>query len=566
MTLPFGKAANPVPDADAGLLPGALEAQLGLFRMDELRLSTGRTCDGATIPQALWYFADETIATPRAGVAVAGLARGVSVWDDLRQWASTHALDAKLEAPPLVWVGAPEIARGALISGDGRTIAVGESRWSFARVPKIALNRSYYDATSAGYLAGRPIAARGRLQDGSFVARTLWPEAFRLDPAAPVRAIDPTPASLRALVRAAPQGGARSAFSATTLWERRPGAARRWTSAPVLALILNGAQGDDDEAHAGHFALVTGYVGREGAIGDWITNNFYTLDAESEKGILPAMVPLDSYLADLNSGQAWYRPSYLLVAVLGQERTARRVQAALERVYNQFYRHQLAYRHTTMNCASISVDALRVLGLEVPARGATSWPAALLGLPYFALHDRSVAKGAQTFDYLTEDRTRLLPAAAFEEVGARLLALASGTRQAASAFESAFAEDVEAIVYLAVPQLPSSRAWGDFPVASAWEYRKRYPRDPARAKIIPVPDRPFPDALRDADLLPPPQPRSDVAIALWAILSVIGIPWLAWRWLRRRRGAHAPARRGAVATAPLGVAAEESTGDAPTPR
>src|SRR5207248_1465173 len=42
-------------------------------------------------------------------------------------------------------------------------------------------------------------------------------------------------------------------------------------------------------------------VGDEGAISDWIVNNFYTLDTESEKGILPAMVPLDNYLTDLNS-------------------------------------------------------------------------------------------------------------------------------------------------------------------------------------------------------------------------------------------------------------------------
>jgi hypothetical protein len=71
----------------------------------------------------------------------------------------------------------------------------------------------------------------------------------------------------------------------------------------VLALVINGAQGDDDEAHAGHFALVTGRTREDGAIGDWLVNNFYALDSESEKGILAAPVPLDNYLADLNSGQ-----------------------------------------------------------------------------------------------------------------------------------------------------------------------------------------------------------------------------------------------------------------------
>jgi len=157
----------------------------------------------------------------------------------------------------------------------------------------------------------------------TFTARTLWPEDFRLDRNAPARAIPSDSEALRSLVRARPGGGAREPFDAIVLWERTPGAARRWDGAPLLAAMLNGAQGDDDEAHAGHFALVTGYVGPDGAIGDCITNNFYTLDAESEKGILPAPVPLDNYLADLNSGQAWYRPSYLVVAVLKRERVAR---------------------------------------------------------------------------------------------------------------------------------------------------------------------------------------------------------------------------------------------------
>jgi hypothetical protein len=89
-------------------------------------------------------------------------------------------------------------------------------------------------------------------------------------------------------------------------------------------------------------------------------------------------------------------------------------------------------------------------------------------------------------------------------------------------------------VFMRVPQLPSSRAWGDYPIVSAWEYRTRYPSDPAKVQIIPVPPRPFPDHLRDADLLPPPGNRGQVALAVWALLSVVGIPWVLWRWWRRR--------------------------------
>jgi hypothetical protein len=558
-------AASPVPEAPAaGAAASALDGQLGLFRMDELRLATGRCRDCATIRQALWYFADEAIVTARPGVPVAGFARGVTAWDDLRQWAAAHPLDAKPEPPPLVWIGAPEIVRGAELSPDGATLVSPGARWSLALAPKIALNRSYYDRTSTAFFAGRRLTLRGEARDGTFTARTIWPDDFRLDRDAPLRPIASTPQALRALIRAELRGGAQSPFAAFTLWERTPGGARHWEGAPVLAAMLNGAQGDDDEAHAGHFALVTGSVRADGAIGDWIVNNFYTLDSESEKGILAAMVPLDGYLADLNSGQAWYRPSYLMVAILKRERAADRVQGALERTYNQFYRHQLVYRHTTMNCASISVDVLRTLGWDVPARGATSWLAGALGLPYFAVQNRSVAKAAASFDYLTEDQTRLLPAAAFEEIGADLLRLANGTlgRQP-TPLEAALAQDVEAIVFLRVPQLPSSRAWGDFPVATPWEYRDRYPRDPAQAKIIPVPPRPFPDSLRDDDLLPAPHDRSEIAIAVWAILSVVGIPWLLWRGWRRARSPRRADAHSASAAAETGA---EASRDAPTPR
>src|SRR5438067_1950533 len=149
------KAASPVPELARAAARSALDSQLGLFRMQELRLATGRCDDCTTIPQALWYFADETIVTPRSGTAGAGFARDISPWDDLRQWASSHALDATLDAPPLVWIGAPEIVRGAELLADGKTLVAGTSRWSFAIVPKIALNRSYYDRSSTAFFAGR---------------------------------------------------------------------------------------------------------------------------------------------------------------------------------------------------------------------------------------------------------------------------------------------------------------------------------------------------------------------------------------------------------------------------
>ena len=287
-------------------------------------------------------------------------------------------------------------------------------------------------------------------------------------------------------MREEPRGGAQSAFAAWTVWQKgglRPDLAGR----TVLAFMVNGAQGDDDEAHGGHFALVTGRVAEDGSLGDWLVNNFYTLDAESEKGIIAAPLPLDNYLGDLNSGQSWYRPTYMLVAVLSDARAAALVQSALGRVYNQFYRHQLVYYHPTDNCASISVDTLRALGWDVPARGPTSRALAWAGFPFVAVKERSVTKAKLAFDYLHTDQTRLLPAAALEEIFASLLAMVrnAGTNGVAGGpLAQMLAQDLEALVFVRLPQFPSSRAFGDAPAVTTWEYRTRVPSDPAQAQIV----------------------------------------------------------------------------------
>ncbi len=510
------------------------DGPIGLYPAEDLVITTGRNGKIDTIPQARWYFEDEVIAVARPGRPIADLTRGVTAQADVEAWAATHSPASPIDYPPLIWVAAADVIRGAHLSNDASTLTAGAEAWGFEVVPKVPLNRSYFDASSADFLTARTITVRGSVRGDSVVARTVWPEDFRVDLAALTRPVAATPGGIRRRVRETPRGGAQSAFSSTVLWERAPGA-RAWHDKPVLALLLNGAQGDDDEAHGGHFALVTGRVGADGAMGNWLANNFYTLDSFSEKGIIAAPVPLDNYLADLNSGQSWYRPSYLLVAVLADDRVANHVQSALARVYNQFYRHQLVYQHTTMNCASISIDTLRALGWKVPTRGPTSRLLAAIGLPYFALRERSVEKAVQSYEYLTEDRTRLFPAAAFEDVGADLLRMALGQRRGRRPIERMLAQDLEALVFLRVPQIPSSRAWGDYPIATAWEYTARMPSDPAQRKIIPVPPRPFPQNLRDTDLLPRTRRRGEIAVTVWAILSVVGVPWLLWRRWRLRR-------------------------------
>jgi hypothetical protein len=510
----------------------------GLYPQSDFRVTDGRCRDCPTIPQALWYFERETIAVPKSGVPVAGFTPGVDVGTDLREWLAARAAETPPEYPPLVWIGAPHVVSGARLAADATTLQQADSSLRVELVPKIPLNRSYFDAASARFLHERTVRIRGTIAGDTIVARTLWPEDFRIDRSLPTRnlAADlPVTRALRALIRDDPSGGARSPFGAYSLWQREPARDPLVPGRAALGIMVNGAQGDDDEAHAGHFALVTGRLQQDGAIGDWLTNNFYSLEIESEKGIIAAPVPLDNYLADLNSGQNWYRPSHMLIAVLRDARASELVQSALNRVYNQFWRHQLVYRHATMNCASISVDVLRWLGWNIPARGPASRLLAALAFPWFVVKERSVAKACTGFDYLWEDQTRLMPAAAFEEIGASLVALATTRAPPATGdagLAQMFAEDVDAILFVRFPQIPSNRAFGDAPVVTPWEFRSRLPAVP---QVVPVPDRPFPAALRDSDLLTPSRPASAYAAAIWGALLVVGIPiYLYRRWKRWR--------------------------------
>jgi len=373
---------------------------------------------------------------------------------------------------------------------------------------------------------------RRLLADGHFVARTVWPEDWRLDDKAPVVALPATDApelAIRGLMRSAPRGGADSPFATQVIWERDPGR-RDWSGRPVLGVMVNGAQGDDDEAWGGHFALATGRLPADGRLSDLLVANFYSLDVESEKGILAAPVPLDNYLGDLNSGQAWYRPSYVMFAILKDDRATALLQGALNRLYLQFWRRQLNYQHSTMNCGSISVDTLRALGWEVPRRAPsmTSLALAWLSIPAMIFKEGKISVARTTYEYLTEDRTRLMPAAAFEQSIVDLLRLAKhGAGAADGALAKMLAEDLVALVGVRVPQLPSSRKLGTWPVANPREYLGAVPRDPADAQIVPVPPRVFPAQLREPDLLAPGTRRSTFPLIAWAAVGVLLLAWVA---------------------------------------
>jgi len=509
--------------ADDPLGQNGAMTSYGLMPADHFITTSGACADCGALPQALWYFRAETIAVPAPGAPVAGFARGLPVAEDLARWAGGYSPGVPMAYPPLVWIGSPLVERHAAIDISATTLRTGAGRLALRLTPRLPLNKSWFDVSSAAFFHGRPVKVRGTREDGAFVARTLWPEDFLLPAEPPAEPRIASASTIRDWVRAQPQGGARSPFAVESVW-RRAGAPAPRSGQPLIGLMLNGAQGDDDEAHGGHFALITGRVGTDGAMDDWLVNNFYSLDSESEKGIIAAPVPLDNYLGDLNSGQGWYRPSYMLVATLREERAATHIQSALGRVYNQFYRHQFAYEHAGANCAGISVTTLRALGWQVPARGPESWLKAIPALPLVAVKERSLKNGKAVFDYLTEDRTKLYPAAAFEEIAADLMNLAAGsTGRPLNHLERILAEDLEEILLVRVPQFPSSRAWGDWPVESSTEYQARVPADPALQQIIPVPPRPFPEELRDPQTPREPPLRSEIAVLAWGVALLGGL-------------------------------------------
>jgi hypothetical protein len=411
--------------------------------------------------------------------------------------------------------------------------------------PKIASNRSYYNASSLDFFRQREVRVRGTLRDAggkpTFEARTIWPRDFVID-AGPMRRQPLTAGdTLTGFVRHE-NGGARSAYATRLIWERQPGAAgasagkqRDWRGKPVLAVVLNGAQGDDDEAYGGHFAVATGRMGKNGEWADWMVNNFYNLDSYSEKGVIASMVPMDNYLMDLNSGQQYYRPSTMLVAVLREARTAQAFQSSMQDTFRRFYRHDFSYRHAAANCAGISVDVLKGLGWQLPEQGPTGRLKAIGAYGYKAAKDMSLASGHKAYDYFTEEQTRLYPAVAFAALGQDLLKLLDGGPQerALTAHERQLQEDVEALVLVRIPQIPSSRAFGSAPVFSIDEYIARAPQDESQWQIVPVPPRPFPAELREGpalaeeSTLPVPAPVGGL------LLGVVGAG-AGWHWRRRR--------------------------------
>ncbi|MBI4345859.1 MAG: hypothetical protein HY553_03325 [Elusimicrobia bacterium] len=451
---------------DSGRFSGGY---VGLYPESDFTLTTGKGCNGCNAPkEGLWYFPDDVIAVPKVG------------------------------KPAVVWIGSNAMLEGARLAPDGKTIRLQDGTVvPFELTPKIASNLSYFDLSSTAFFKDRPLRIRGEwVGEGAgrkFVARTIWPEDFRVDFARAETGSAVTEDDLSEMV-AKDQGGARGPFKVTVLWQK--GRGRAWGGKPVMGMMLNGAQGDDDEAHAGHYSMFTGRFGPRGEIADWMYSNFYDMDQNSEKGIIPSLVPMDKYMADVNSGQSWYRPTDILVAVLNDDAQILRVQEQFKDIYVQYYNHSLKYHRTVKPCASLIIDPLRENGWNVPTRGSQDFVSKNLLWALMRV-GAGKQKAGEMAHFMDQERTRLFPRAAFEATGADLLRLAGapGTEleRQLTDFERELQRNLEAVLFVRMPQFPSSRAMGREAIEDTVDYFHRVPLRQSKWKVGgPTSPRPYP--------------------------------------------------------------------------
>jgi hypothetical protein len=244
-------------------MPGIVPAPatvFGLYDGADYRLAPGTCTDCPTPQQALWYFRDDLIAAPNDGVPVAGFTPGLAPQEDVRRWYAAAMAQELRARPQMLWMGASHVARDVTLTRDN-TLKFPDGRGvDFKVVPKIKTNLSYYDDSSKAYFQQHKLKVRGELRGNIFTARSIWPQDWAIDETKLTLAPPLADESLLSMVRRH-ENARNETFEARLLWERTSPAtpaARDWSGRAVIGIMLNGAQGDDDEAHGGHFAIVTG--------------------------------------------------------------------------------------------------------------------------------------------------------------------------------------------------------------------------------------------------------------------------------------------------------------------
>ena len=428
-------------------------------------------------PAAAWYFADE--------------------------WVGVDTL--RMPSLPF-WLAAPEHYSGIKIQIDKSTLVFADATCrKYTLTAALPSNPTFINDATLQYFSQRLVSIRATIESSNesskapsetpiengecnetLQLRTIWPQDWRL-----LDSETQTVAHWRNVI-AVGTANASKKFTSYEIWKRQQAEMPR----SFLGLILNGAQGDDDEAHGGHLALVFGDWQKNGDISQWWVANFYNPDVVSEKGILPAITTLDNYLCDLNCGQQQYRPSWLIGCALADELPVERIYASLHETMNALYSHAFVYQHTVNNCTGLTMDALRYAGLNVPMKGPSSRLLAPFLFLYKLVQERNWEAAKSAFQYFNAERTRLLPYVGFKHSIRHIMRILRGKMLPASELEASLLSNTCAVYGMHFPQIPSARPLGREPVSSVFQYQNRVPGKRENWKIIPVPPRPFPDHLR----------------------------------------------------------------------
>jgi hypothetical protein len=461
---------------------------LGLHSAQGFRLVDGTCSDCPASPAALWHFRDEVIAVPGPGIPAIG-----SGQHPAGEPSSLH--------PSLVWIGAPEVIDRARVGADGLTVSANGDVLSLALPPRNRLDRSDVDASTASFFNRREVRLRGSslMRDGRnvFIARTIWPHDSRIEKQSVALAPLQRNELLSTLIDAQVVGAA-SAFPARLLFDGQQDSTS-WAGKPVLAMVLSGAQGDDDGARAGHLGVATGVFGPRGEWSDWLVENFYPHQVSSAKNIISASVPIDNYLLDVNSGQLFFRPAYMLVAVLRRPDAAHEISNALHRSLLDYYCRRFEFDRAARNSTAMSIDPVRELGWRIPAAGPTSRVVGLLGAPLATVFRLSFSEGREFFHMMSNETTRLLPRVAFEVAGHDLLYLVQARPREAglTRLERMLVNDVEAVLFVRLPQIPSTRRYGTYPPRALLQYGARALSAPSEFETAPDgEDMTLPDDLK----------------------------------------------------------------------
>ena len=129
---------------------------------------------------------------------------------------------------------------------------------------------------------------------------------------------------------------------------------------------------------------------------------------------------------------------------------------------------------------------------------------------------------------------------AFDAIGndlfKRLLNPASKVMQNGN-LEQQLKQDIEAIYFVRIPQIPSSRAFGQAPVYSFNQFMSQAPADRSQWKMVPTTPNPLPSELKDGLALKLENPSlMPWPVALALAVFIAGFIWCMRKLRNKFRG------------------------------